>query len=99
MKQQNIAAEPSVQERFMSELINSHTTVDLFLVNGIRLQGEIVAFDQYVIQLKGAAVSQVYKSAVSTIQLFSNARSPVAARRADNSATTIMKRAQNSHRR
>ena len=41
--------------------------VSVFLVNGIKLQGQVESFDQYVILLKSGVVQLVYKHAISTI--------------------------------
>ena len=39
----------------------------MFLVNGIKLQGHIESFDQYVVMLRSTTVQTVYKHAISTI--------------------------------
>jgi len=41
--------------------------VSIYLVNGIKLQGKIDSFDQYVIMLKNTVSQMVYKHAISTI--------------------------------
>ena len=41
--------------------------MSIFLVNGIKLQGKIDSFDQYVIMLKNTISQMVYKHAISTI--------------------------------
>ncbi len=56
------------QERFLTQMVEERRTVDVFLISGVKLQGEIVAFDEYVILMKGAGTDMVYKHAVSTIQ-------------------------------
>ena len=56
------------QERFLTQMVQERRTVDVFLISGVKLEGEIVAFDEYVILLKGAITDMVYKHAVSTIQ-------------------------------
>jgi len=38
-----------------------------FLVNGIKLQGRVDSFDQYVVMLKNTVNQMVYKHAISTI--------------------------------
>jgi host factor-I protein len=48
-------------------LRKEHTPVSIFLVNGIKLQGKIDSFDQYVIMLKNTVSQMVYKHAISTI--------------------------------
>jgi host factor-I protein len=41
--------------------------VSMFLVNGIKLQGHIESFDQYVVMLRSTAVQLVFKHAISTV--------------------------------
>jgi host factor-I protein len=57
----------TVQQVFLDELIRSHTRVSIFLVNGVKLEGEIRSYDRYVILMKNAVTDKVYKHAVSTI--------------------------------
>ena len=57
----------NLQDNFLNTLRKEHTQVSIFLVNGIKLQGRIDSFDQYVIMLKNTIVQMVYKHAVSTI--------------------------------
>jgi host factor-I protein len=57
----------TVQQGFLDELIKSHTRVSIFLVNGVKLEGEIRSYDRYVILMKNAVTDKVYKHAVSTI--------------------------------
>ncbi len=56
-----------LQEPFLNVLRRDKVTVSVFLVNGIKLQGLIESFDQYVILLKSNVVQLVYKHAISTI--------------------------------
>lgn len=56
-----------LQEPFLNELRKEHVPVSIFLVNGIKLQGQIESFDQFVILLKNSITQLVYKHAVSTI--------------------------------
>ena len=42
----------SLQDEFLNNLIKSKTPVSIFLVNGIKLQGRVEAFDQYVLFLR-----------------------------------------------
>jgi host factor-I protein len=45
------------------------TQVAVFLVNGIRLVGQVEAFDRYMVLLRSAAGTQaIYKHAISTVQ-------------------------------
>ena len=59
--------ERPLQTQFLSALRREHAPVDIYLVSGIKLQGQIESFDQYVILLKSALTQAVYKHAVSTI--------------------------------
>lgn len=58
---------PAAQESFLDELIRAHTRVAIFLVNGVKLEGEIKSYDRYVILMRNAVSDKVYKHAVSTI--------------------------------
>ncbi|MGH8549513.1 MAG: RNA chaperone Hfq, partial [Methylococcales bacterium] len=44
-----------------------HIPVSIYLINGIKLQGKIDSFDQYVVMLKNSISQMVYKHAISTI--------------------------------
>ena len=57
----------SLQDPFLNTLRREKVQVSVFLVNGIKLQGQVESFDQYVILLKSGVVQLVYKHAVSTI--------------------------------
>jgi len=57
----------SLQEPFLNALRKERVPVSIFLVNGIKLQGQIESFDQFVILLKNTVSQMVYKHAVSTI--------------------------------
>ncbi len=56
-----------LQEPFLNALRKERTPVSIFLVNGIKLQGQIESFDQFVILLKNSVSQMVYKHAISTI--------------------------------
>lgn len=57
----------SLQEPFLNMLRKDKTPVAIYLVNGIKLQGEIESFDQYVVMLRNNISQMVYKHAISTI--------------------------------
>jgi len=57
----------SLQEPFLNLLRKEKTPVAIYLVNGIKLQGEIESFDQYVVMLRNNISQMVYKHAISTI--------------------------------
>ncbi len=58
---------PSLQDPFLNTLRKEHVPVSIYLVNGIKLQGQVDSFDQYVILLKNTVTQMVYKHAISTI--------------------------------
>jgi len=57
----------SLQEPFLNQLRKERVSVSIFLVNGIKLQGQIESFDQFVILLRNMVNQMVYKHAISTI--------------------------------
>lgn len=59
----------NLQDQFLNNLRKEHTTVSMFLVNGIKLVGRIESFDQYMVLLRGhdAALQAVFKHAISTV--------------------------------
>lgn len=56
-----------LQDPFLNILRKEHVQVAIYLVNGIKLQGQIDSFDQYVVLLKNTVTQMVYKHAISTI--------------------------------
>ncbi|MEI6353616.1 MAG: RNA chaperone Hfq [Methylococcus sp.] len=57
----------NLQDPFLNALRKEHVPVSIYLVNGIKLQGKVDSFDQYVIILRNAVSQMVYKHAISTI--------------------------------
>lgn len=57
----------TLQEPFLNVLRKERVPVAIYLVNGIKLQGQIESFDQFVILLRNSVSQMVYKHAVSTI--------------------------------
>jgi host factor-I protein len=58
-----------LQEVFLSAVRRAREPVTMFLVNGVMLQGEIMAFDLFCMLLQREGLSQlVYKHAISTVQ-------------------------------
>lgn len=51
----------------MRTLRKQKTPVSIFLVNGIRLHGQIDFFDNYVVAVRNTVTQLVYKHAISTI--------------------------------
>ncbi|MGD9888468.1 MAG: RNA chaperone Hfq [Halothiobacillaceae bacterium] len=57
----------NLQEPFLNVLRRERVPVSIYLVNGIKLQGQVESFDNYVILLKNTVSQMVYKHAISTI--------------------------------
>lgn len=58
----------NLQDTFLNSLRKSKTSLTIFLVNGVKLQGVITWFDNFCVLLKRDGMSQlVYKHAISTI--------------------------------
>ncbi len=58
-----------LQEVFLTAVRRAGEPVTMFLVNGVMLQGEILAFDLFCMLLRREGLSQlVYKHAISTVQ-------------------------------
>ncbi|MCC5794448.1 MAG: RNA chaperone Hfq [Chromatiales bacterium] len=56
-----------LQDPFLNTLRKEKVPVSIYLVNGIKLQGTIESFDQFVVLLKNAVSQMVYKHAISTV--------------------------------
>ena len=56
-----------LQDPLLNALRKEHIPVSIYLVNGIKLQGNIESFDQYVILLRNTVTQMVYKHAISTV--------------------------------
>lgn len=57
----------SLQDPYLNQLRKERIPVSIFLMNGIKLQGQIESFDQFVILLKNTVSQMVYKHAISTV--------------------------------
>lgn len=57
----------SLQAPFLNQLRAENVPVSIYLVNGIKLQGQIESFDQYAVLLRNTVTQMVYKHAISTI--------------------------------
>ncbi|HHC72070.1 MAG TPA: RNA chaperone Hfq [Thiotrichales bacterium] len=64
----------SLQEPFLNALRKERVPVSIYLVNGIKLQGQIESFDQFVVLLKNSVNQMVYKHAISTVVPARNVR-------------------------
>lgn len=66
----------SLQDPFLNILRKERVPVSIFLVNGIKLQGQIESFDQFVVLLKNTVSQMVYKHAISTVVPARNVKMP-----------------------
>jgi len=57
----------NLQDSFLNQIIKENIPVSIYLLNGIKLQGQVQSFDQYVIVLSGSTPQLIYKHSVSTI--------------------------------
>src|SRR5260370_3243960 len=57
----------SLQDPFLNALRKERVPVSIYLVNGIKLQGHIDSFDQFVVLLRNSVTQMVYKHAISTV--------------------------------
>src|SRR6185369_15265064 len=68
---------PSLQDPFLNTLRKEKVPVSIYLVNGIKLQGLVESFDQFVVLLKNTVSQMVYKHAISTVVPVRNVSSPM----------------------
>ncbi len=66
----------AVQDPFLNAMRKERIPLSIFLVNGIKLQGTIVSFDQFIVMLKNVTTQVVYKHAISTVVPSRNVRIP-----------------------
>ena len=57
----------SLQDPYLNALRKERVSVSIYLVNGIKLQGQIESFDQFVVLLRNSVSQMVYKHAISTV--------------------------------
>ena len=62
-----MAKSQSLQDPFLNVLRKEKIPVSIYLVNGIKLQGQVESFDQFVVLLKNSVSQMVYKHAISTV--------------------------------
>jgi host factor-I protein len=65
-----------LQDPYLNLLRKEQVPVSIYLVNGIKLQGQIDSFDQFVVLLRNTVNQMVYKHAISTIVPARNVRLP-----------------------
>jgi host factor-I protein len=68
----------TLQDPYLNLLRKERVPVSIYLVNGIKLQGQIESFDQFVVLLKNTVSQMVYKHAISTVVPGRMVRMPMA---------------------
>jgi host factor-I protein len=63
-----------LQDPFLNSLRRERVPVAIYLVNGIKLQGTVESFDQFVVLLRNQVSQMVYKHAISTVVPSRNVR-------------------------
>ena len=69
----------ALQDPFLNALRKERIPVSIYLVNGIKLQGQVESFDQFVVLLRNTVSQMVYKHAISTIVPARNVKMPTGA--------------------
>ncbi|MHB0887139.1 MAG: RNA chaperone Hfq [Acidithiobacillus sp.] len=72
-----------LQDPFLNLLRKEHVPVAIYLVNGIKLQGFIESFDQFVVLLRNNVSQMIYKHAISTVVPGKDVRLPLPDREPD----------------
>tara|TARA_S200000501_G_scaffold373543_1_gene420925 strand:+ start:7176 stop:7505 length:330 start_codon:yes stop_codon:yes gene_type:complete len=67
LRRKSMSKGHTLQDPFLNVLRKERIPVSIYLVSGIKLQGQIESFDQFVILLKNAVSQMVYKHAISTV--------------------------------
>lgn len=74
MENKTMAKGQSLQDPFLNALRRERVPVSVYLVNGIKLQGTVESFDQFVVLLRNTVSQMVYKHAISTVVPSRNVR-------------------------
>src|SRR5215469_14527962 len=74
MENKKMSKGQSLQDPFLNALRRESVPVAIYLVNGIKLQGTIESFDQFVVLLRNQVSQMVYKHAISTVVPSRNVR-------------------------
>ena len=75
-KELSVDKKQEIQSPFLNALRKERIPVSIFMKNGIKLQGTIESFDQYIVMLKNVTTQAVYKHAISTVVPSRNVRIP-----------------------
>ncbi len=67
METKKVAKALPIQDPYLNALRKEKINVAIYLVNGVKLQGRVDSFDQFVVLLRSNVTQMVYKHAISTI--------------------------------
>lgn len=67
----------ALQDPYLNALRKERVPVSIYLVNGIKLQGQIDSFDQFVVLLRNSVSQMIYKHAISTVVPARNIKTPL----------------------
>ncbi|MBI3560181.1 MAG: RNA chaperone Hfq [Gammaproteobacteria bacterium] len=67
----------ALQDPYLNALRKERIPVSIYLVNGIKLQGQVESFDQFVVLLRNSVSQMVYKHAISTVVPARNVKLPM----------------------
>lgn len=72
-----MSSQASVQDEFLQALLKEKTPASVYLINGIRLSGQVASFDSYVVLLESVSGHQmIFKHAISTVMPNTGGRTP-----------------------
>ena len=89
----------SLQHLYLNTLRKERTPVAIYLMSGIKLQGQIESFDQFVVLLRNSVSQMVYKHAISTVVPAHNVRLPSLDQRGGGEQRGGEQRGSGGHRR
>lgn len=78
----------ALQDPYLNALRKERIPVSIYLVNGIKLQGQVESFDQFVVLLRNTVSQMVYKHAISTVVPARNVKMPMADEISETSETS-----------
>jgi host factor-I protein len=76
-KESSMNTAQKIQDPFLNALRKERIPVSIFMKNGIKLQGTIESFDQFVVLLKNVTTQVIYKHAISTVVPSRNVQIPL----------------------
>ncbi len=62
-----MSSKGSLQDLFLNTLRKERISVSIYLTNGVKLVGQVEAFDAFVVILRNSGNQIIYKHSISTI--------------------------------